>query len=187
MKFDVRDINKSNLDIRDIKQQSKADGTFVDTDVTVTESRMWGTSRSSYQDMGPAKIIVRHSDNVSDEKRGDRSRKIECVFVENHLGERRLLNTKNLHVARAMARHVSDGGNVDDELGCNIMEMGKEMAAMAHFVREAKRRQFEDAETDEMAKSAVERYGELKNKLKHLGGRTNKTTYQHTMSKKILT
>jgi hypothetical protein len=180
MKFDVRDINKSNLDIRDIKQQSKADGTFVDTDVTaaVTESRMWGTSRSSYQDMGPAKIIVRHSDNVSDEKRGDRSRKIDSVFVENHLGERRLLNTKNLHVARAMARHVSEGGNVDDELGCGIMEMGKEMGAMAHFVREAKRRQFEDAETDEMAKSAVERYGELKNKLKHLGGRRGYSSYK---------
>ena len=178
MKFDVRDINKSNLDIRDIKQQSKADSTYTDQDVKVTESRMWGTSRSSYQDMGPARIIVRHNDNVSDEKRGDRSRKIESVFVENHLGERRLLDTKNLHVARAMARHCSEGGNVDDEIGCSIMEMGKEMASMVHFVREAKRRQFEDAETGEMAKSAIDRYGELKNKLRHLGGRRGYSSYK---------
>ena len=178
MKFDVRDINKSNLDIRDIKQQSKADSTYTDQDVKVTESRMWGTSRSSYQDMGPARIIVRHNDNVSDEKRGDRSRKIESVFVENQVGERRLLDTKNLHVARAMARHCSEGGNVDDEVGCSIMEMGKEMASMVHFVREAKRRQFEDAETGEMAKSAIERYGELKNKLRHLGGRRGYSSYK---------
>lgn len=178
MKFDVRDINKSNLDIRDIKQQSKADGTYGNHEVNVTESRMWGTTRSSYQEMGPARIIVRHSDNVSDEKRGDRSRKIESVFIENHVGERRILDTKNLHVARAMARHVSEGGTVDDELGCGIMEMGKEMGAMAHFVREAKRRQFEDTETDEMAKSAVERYGELKNKLRHLGGRRGYGNYK---------
>jgi hypothetical protein len=178
--FDARDINKSNLDLRDLKQQSKSNSTFTDKDVTmgVTESRMWGTSRSSYQDMGPAKIIVRHSDNVSDDKRGDRSRKIESVFIENEVGERRLLDTKNLHVARAMARHCSCGGAVDDELGENIMEMGREMRAMAHFVREAKRRQFEDAETDNMAKAAVRHYGELKNKLRHLGGRRGYESYR---------
>ena len=181
LSFDVRDINKSNLDLRDLKQQSKADSTFVDSDVTtnsVTESRMWGTSRSSYQDMGPARIIVRHSDNVSDDKRGDRSRKIECVFVENELGERRLLDTKNLHVARAMARHCAEGGSVDDEIGGSIMEMGKEMRSLAHFVREAKRRQFEDAETDSMAKAAVSRYGQLKDQLRHLGGRRGYDTYK---------
>ena len=178
LKFDVRDINKSNLDLRDIQQQSKADSTFTDKDVTVTESKMWGTTRSSYQECGPARIIVRHSDNVDEEKRGARTRKIESIFIENIIGERRLLDTKSLTVARAMGRHVSEGGSVDDELGCGIMEMGKEMAAMAHFVREAKRRQFEDAETGEMAKSAVERYGELKNQLKHLGGRRGYGSYK---------
>ncbi len=178
LSFDVRDINKSNLDLRDLKQQSRSDSTYTDSDVTMTESRMWGTSRSSYQEMGPAKIIVRHSDNVSDEKRGDRSRKIESVFIENSLGERRLLNTKNLHAARAMARHVSEGGNVDDDIGCSILEMAQEMGAMAHFVREAKRRQFEDSETGQMANAAVARYAELKNQLKHLGGRRGYSSYK---------
>ena len=178
LKFDVRDINKSNLDLRDIQQQSKADGTFQNSDVTVTESRMWGTTRSSYQECGPARIIVRHSDNVDEEKRGARSRKIESIFIENMIGERRLLDTKNLHAARAMARHVSEGGAVDDDLGCGIMEMAREMSAMAHFVREAKRRQFEDAETGEMAKSAVERYGQLKDQLRHLGGRRGYSSYK---------
>lgn len=178
LNFDVRDINKSNLDLRDIKQQSKSDSTFTNDEVTVTESRMWGTTRSSYQEMGPVRIIVRHNDNVSDDKRGDRSRKIESVFVENEIGERRLLDTKNLHVARAMARHCSEGGQVDDDIGKSIMEMGSEMRAMAHFVREAKRRQFEDVETSQMAQAAIHRYGQLKNKLRHLGGRRGYDSYK---------
>ena len=176
--FDARDINKSNLDLRDIKQQSKADSTFTQQDVAVTESRMWGTTRSSYQEMGPTRIIVRHSTNVDEEVRGARSRHIESVFIENSLGERRLLDTKNLHAARAMARHVSEGGNVDDEIGSSIMEMAREMSSMAHFVREAKRRQFEDSETSAMANAAVHRYGELKNKLRHLGGRRGYSSYK---------
>jgi len=155
--FDARDITKSNLDLRDLKQQSKADATFTDKDVTMNESRMWGTSRSSYQECGPAKIIVRHSANISDDIHGARSRNIESVFIENSLGERRLLDFKNLHGARAMARHVSEAGSIDDEIGQSITEMVHEMNAMAHFVREAKRRQFEDAETDMMAKSAIRR------------------------------
>jgi hypothetical protein len=51
---------------------------------------------------------------------------------------------------------------------------------MAHFVREAKRRQFEDAETSDMASSAVKHYSELKNKLKHLGGRRGYEHYKET-------
>ncbi len=178
LSFDVRDINKSNLDLRDLKQQSKADSTFTDKDVTMTESRMWGTSRSSYQEMGPAKIIVRHSANINDDVHGARSRNIESVFIENHLGERRLLDFKNLHGARAMARHVSEGGSIDDEFGNHITEIVHEMNSMAHFVREAKRRQFEDTETDQMAKAAVGRYGELKNRLRHLGGRRGYDSYK---------
>ena len=55
-----------------------------------------------------------------------------------------------------------------------------EMNAMAHFVREAKRRQFEDKETDAMAKAAVQHYSELKNKLRHLGGRRGYHHYKET-------
>lgn len=180
--FDARDINKSNLDLRDLKQQSKADSTFDKSDVTMNESRMWGTTRSSYQECGPAKIIVRHSANISDDIHGARSRNIESVFIENHLGERRLLDFKNLHGARAMARHVSEGGSVDDDIGNSITEMVHEMGSMAHFVREAKRRQFEDTETDLMAKSAIRRYGELRSRLKHLGGKRGYDSYKEGYS-----
>jgi hypothetical protein len=50
--FDTRDINKSNLEIKDIKQQAKTDDKFTTQDIAVTESRLYGTSRNSYADMG---------------------------------------------------------------------------------------------------------------------------------------
>lgn len=168
--FDTRDITKSNLQLKDIRQQSKSDSTLGMDDIKVTESRMHGTRRSSYQECGPVRIIVRHSDNVDEEKRGARSRNIESVFVETHLGERFLLPFKNLHGARAMAQHCSQGGRLEDELGECITGMVSEMGDMAHFVRNVKRREFEDRETADMAQAAVNHYNELKNRLRHIGG-----------------
>jgi hypothetical protein len=178
--FDTRDIARSNLQLKDVKQQSKADSALTTDEIQVAESRMYGSTRSSYQECGPTKIIVRHSKNVDEEVHGARSRNIESVFIETHQGERRLLPFKNLHGARAMARHMSEGGMMEDELGESICSMVGEMNAMAHFVREAKRRQFEDKETDAMAKAAVHHYSELKNKLKHLGGRRGYNHYKET-------
>lgn len=180
LSFDTRDITKSNLQLRDIKQQAKADATFDKDEVALGESRMYGTTRSSYEEHGPTKIIVRHSKNVDETKRGARGRNIDAVFVETHLGERFLLPFKNLHGARAMAQHMSQGGRMDDELGEGICGMVGEMNSMAHFVREAKRRQFEDSETDAMAKSAVRRYEELKKHLHHIGGRRGYDHYKET-------
>jgi hypothetical protein len=180
LSFDTRDITKSNLQVKDVKQQSKADSKLStdDLDINVNESRMFGTSRSSYQDCGPIKIVVRHNDHVDAEKRGARTRNIESVFVETHMGERFLLPFKNLHGARAMAQHCSQGGKIHDELGEGITHMVTEMEAMKHFVRGAKRRQFEDAETGEMAQAAINHYNQLKNKLRHIGGRRGYGDYQ---------
>lgn len=180
LSFDTRDITKSNLQIKDVKQQARADSTLGmdDLDINVNESRMFGTSRSSYQECGPVRIIVRHSDNVDPEKRGARTRNVESVFVETHQGERFLLPFKNLHGARAMAQHCSQGGRVNDELGEGITHMVTEMEAMKHFVHGAKRRQFEDADTSEMAHSAINHFNELKNRLRHIGGRRGYGDYK---------
>lgn len=177
LSFDVRDITKSNLDLKDIKQQSKSDSVNDVNDIQVTESRLWGTTRSSYQECGPVRLIVRHSDNVDETKRGARTRHIEAIFLETQLGERRLLPHNNLTYARAMAQHCSNGGVIEDEIGESITNMCAEMANMAHFVRQAKRREFEDRETADMAQSAVRRYGELRNRLHTISGRRGYRDY----------
>lgn len=177
--FDVRDIGRSGLKNRDLKQQTKAAGTLDTDDMQMLESRLFGTSRSSYQDFGPVRIIVRHHGNVDDTKRGDRSRHIEALLIQTPQGERRLLPFKNLSGARALAQHYSQGGNLEDEIGKHICGMCNEMASMAHFVRSTKKRleHFEDRETGEMAKSAINRYTELKNKLKAMSSKHGYTSF----------
>lgn len=178
--FDTRDITKSSLQIKDVKQQAKADDTLSTDEMNVTESKMFGTSRSSYQECGPVRIIVRHQGEVNPEVRGARSRHIDNIFLETHLGERFLCPSKNLHVARALAQHLSQGGSMQDEMGKKVILIGEEMDAMRHFVREVKRRQFEDRETDDMARAAVRRYGELKDNLRHLAGRRGYDAYKQS-------
>ena len=175
--FDTRDITKSNLEIKDVKQQAKSDDSLGTEEMNVTEGKMFGTRRSSYQECGPVRIIVRHSGEVDEAVRGARSRHIESIFLETHLGERFLCPIKSLHIARALAQHLSQGGDMADEVGGRIQLIGEEMDAMRHFVREVKRRQFEDTETDDMARAAVRRYDELKSQLKHLAGRRGYADY----------
>lgn len=172
MTFDTRDISRSNLKISDVKQQSKADGTFRADEISVSESviseGMYGSRLNSYEDRGPVTIRVKHSDYIDPDKRGSRARKIESIFLETHNGERFLLDYNNLHYARAQARHVSEGGMLHDEVGQHITGVMKEMAAMKHFISGASRRQFEDRETSSMVESAIKHYESQKNLLKKL-------------------
>jgi hypothetical protein len=178
--FDTRDINKSNLDLKDVKQQAKADDTFTSNDVTVTESRLYGTPGrpyNSFADKGNTKILIRHADKVNDEVRGSRARKIQEIFLETERGERFLLNHTNLHGAYAMAEHLNHGGTMHDEIAEHIDGIVKEMSDMRHFVRSTKHRQFEDQETADMTKSAVHHYDELKRKLRQMRGARGYRSY----------
>ncbi|HET8688776.1 MAG TPA: hypothetical protein VFM18_19335 [Methanosarcina sp.] len=169
--FDARDINKSNLELQDVKQQAKADDTFDVSDMPVTESRLYGTSMQSYAECDNTRLRIIHHSQVSDEKRGDRARKIKEIFIETSKGERFLLPHTNLHGARAMARHVNEGGTMYDEIGESINKMVREMSSMRHFVRATKNRQFEDVETSDMARAAIDHYMDLRKNLQHLSNK----------------
>jgi hypothetical protein len=166
--FDTRDINKSSLELKDIKQQSKSDDTYKSSDVAVTESKLYGSSHRSYSDMGGTRLRIHHEGMVNDDVHGDRTRHIKEIFIETSRGERFLLPFTNLHGARAMARHVNEGGAIQDEIGESICRMVKEMSAMRHFVRATKHRQFEDQETADMTQSAINHYEAVKQMLRNL-------------------
>jgi hypothetical protein len=178
--FDTRDINKSNLDLKDIKQQAKVDDVSTTKDVPMTESKLYGTSRNSYADMDQCRLLIKHEGLVSDEKRGDRTRKIKEIFIETPIGERLLVPFKNLHGARAMCRHINEGGTTHDDMAEYIINIVKEMSAMRHFVRATKNRQFEDAETAEMSQAAIQHYSELKSTLKHLHSKHHYDEFMET-------
>ena len=141
----------------------------------VVESKLYGSSRHSYADMDECRLLIKHDGAVNDDVHGSRSRRIKDIFIETPIGERLHVPFKNLHGARAMCRHVGAGGQMHDEIGECITNMVKEMSSMSHFVRSTKNRQFEDAETSDMARAATQHYMGLKNTLRHLA---NKKHYQ---------
>lgn len=168
--FDTRDISRSNLTLRDLKQVSKATSAYTANEVPVIESRMHGSSRISIQEFGPVRLIVRHSEAVNEEVPGARSRKIDSMFIETDLGERFRMPFKKLSAGRAMAEHLSHGGYIHDDAGKHIIGMVEEMSNLAFFVRNTKHRMFEDTETQQMVEAAIERYQTLRTDLKRMSG-----------------
>lgn len=178
LSFDTRDIAKSNLQIKDVKQQSKADSTVNSADLNVTESRMYGSTRHSFVECGVStRLRIAHDGHINPEVLGSRSRHIKNIFVETSAGERFLLPFKNLHGARAIGQVIDQGGSLHDERGQHICELVNEMSALSHFVRSTKHRQFEDAETDEMTQAAVHRYDQIKRTLRQMRGARGTRSY----------
>ena len=183
--FDTRDINRSNLDLKDIRQQAGSDATFNKDELAISEGRLYGhgnNKRMSFGDVGTHKIIIKHRDQINPEKRGDRARQIEHVFIETPVGERFLLDHTNLHGARATANHLRHGGRFGDEGSELINEMVREMASMKHFVRAMRNRTFEDTETTGMVEAAMHRYSEVKENLKKFQGRRGQELLMNMMA-----
>jgi len=174
LSFEPRDITRGTLKHRDIEQQSKADSTYSKDEV-IGEGRMYGTSRSSYENDGDVRLIVRHSDRVDPEQRGSRSRKIRAMYLETVEGERLKLPYNSLRYGRAMARHVSEGGSLADDFGQYITSIAEECSKLRPFKSSVRSRTFEDADTQAMVEAAFEYHGLLSNTLKRMGGRKGYT------------
>lgn len=111
MLFNVRKYGKT-LEPKDFAFKALP----VTEDVENVMESMWGSTKTSYQRIGNTRLIIRHSDRISEEVRGARSRKIHSIFVETADGERFKFPVPNLHGARAYASHLSSGGSHQDEL-----------------------------------------------------------------------
>jgi hypothetical protein len=177
--FDIRDISRSNLTPRDLEQTVKQKM----SQNQVREGIEWsGTTRTSVQNFGPTRLIVRHSEAVDQTRPGSRSRKVESIFVETDQGERFRMPFNKLSLGRAMAQHLAHGGRIYDQAGENIVGMAEEMSNLAFFVRTTRNRQFEDRETQSMVETAVERYRGLKTQLERLGRTRNYQDWAESFS-----
>ena len=128
LSFDTRDITKSNLEKRDYEYLKK------EKDMEpVSESNMFGTNKTSFQQIGDAKLILKHSTIVNPEVPGARSQKIESIFIESPAGERFKFPYKHLNGARAMTRHVAEGGNPYDNFGKFIVGLSEELNKLRKF------------------------------------------------------
>jgi hypothetical protein len=143
------------------------------TMAAVTEGTLlegyYGTKKTSYSDQPQkTKLVIKHSRALGEGEQ--RFRNIESVFVETAEGERFKMPFVNLSGAKAMARHVAEGGNPYDAFGQHIAGMISEMSTLSRFVRAARNRTFA-GDAQALAEQAVEHYRALKQKVKKIIGR----------------
>jgi hypothetical protein len=147
LRFDVRDITKNNLTKQDYENLADTNKT-VNTDemqeelnritklagVEVKEG-LTGTAKRSYENLNKTKLIIRHKGKVDETVPGARSRQIQSLYIENEDGERFKYPLTHLAGARAMMRHVSNGGRPHDEFGEHIVSTSEDIAKLNSFSR----------------------------------------------------
>ena len=131
LRFDTRDITKSNLNKDDFQYLASTGS----KEQNMSENKMFGSSRTSYRPLEKTRRIIRHSRPVDETQRGSRSRNIQALFVENADGERFKYPFIHLAGAKAMQRHVANGGRPHDECGRAIIKMSEEIAQLNAFQR----------------------------------------------------
>jgi hypothetical protein len=129
MSFDTRDIEKTNLEKRDYEYMSKKNN----GEGNMSESKLYGTSKTSYQQLENAKLIVKHSAPVNFENPAGRAQRIESIYIENAQGERFKYPFKHLNGARALAQHVGHGGTPYDAIGEHVIGLSEELSKLRMF------------------------------------------------------
>ena len=130
---------------------------------------MAGSSKTSYQPLDNVKIIVKHAKPVNEEVRGARSRNISKIFIQK--GEERFaFPSKNLSGARAMARHVHNGGTMHDAVGESIVKMCNDLSTLKEFVRYVQFNNLVTESNSQFVTLAFENIEEIKKTFKKLSG-----------------
>ena len=150
LRFDVRDITKNNLTKQDYENLADTNKT-VNTDGMSEEltritklagvekapvaEGLSGTSKSSFENLDKTKLIIRHKGKVDETVPGARTRQIQSLYIENEDGERFKYPLTHLAGARAMTRHVANGGRPHDEFGQHIIQTSEDIAKLNSFSR----------------------------------------------------
>jgi len=162
LNFDTRDITKTNLDKRDYEYLAQENG-----DTKMSESKLWGTSKTSFQDMGEAKIIVKHSQPVNYNIPAGRTMHIDSIYIENAAGERFRYPHRHLNGARAMATHVANGGTVYDAIGTHISGLSEELSKLRQFKNYTQRNGLQEALSD-VSELVLSRISDIKEQISKL-------------------
>jgi len=160
MAFDARDIAKSNLDKRDYK--------YLAMKENVQESNMYGTTKSSYENLDKTRLIIRHKKEINAEQTGARARNIQTLFIENDSGERFKYPYNHLAGARAMTRHVANGGLPHDDFGRHIIETSGNIAKLTAFKRYVQNKDFMNQTSNDIIEGSSVELENLRTHIKRL-------------------
>ena len=161
--FDTRDIVKSNLEKRDYKFLSNKTG-----ETNMSESKLFGTSMTSYQNLGNAKLIVKHSAPVNFENPAGRAQRIESIYVENVEGERFKYPYRHLNGARALAQHIGHGGTPYDGIGQHITGLSEELGKLRMFKQYVERNDMVSEAMGNINSKVMERIDAVKKEIHSL-------------------
>jgi hypothetical protein len=145
LRFDVRDITKNNLTKQDYENLADTNKTVNTDEMSEELSRitklagisegLTGTAKSSFENLDKTKLIIRHKGKVDETVPGARTRQIQSLYIENEDGERFKYPLTHLAGARAMTRHVANGGRPHDEFGQHIISTSEDIAKLNSFSR----------------------------------------------------
>jgi hypothetical protein len=131
--------------------------------------------KASYNDSVPnVKIKIQHSRAI--EEGEQRYRNIARIYLENQNGERFLLNTRKPGIARVYARHIAEGGKVNDDRWMHVDSLVEEYTKMAGFVRATRNGQFNES-TQELVTEGLNHYASLRETLHKLSGKKGYNKY----------
>jgi len=138
-----------------------------------------GTSKSSYnENKDKTRLIIRHSKKIGE---GDqRFRNISSIFIENKQGERFKVPFNNIAGARAMARHVAEGGTPYDIFGAHITETVNNINTITKFLRV---RNLEESSVNNKIVEVCKHYKKkFKENIKQISGMRSYKQYQESWS-----
>ena len=159
LNFDIQNIGKSNLDKRDYQFQAKH------KELAIMENKMFGTGRISYQSLGEARLIIKHSQPINPEVAAGRTRHIKSIHIENAEGERFKYPYKHLHGARALAEHIKHGGTPYDAIGKHITNLSEELAQLRKFKQYVGNKQQVSESMGGITDKVIERISEVKKQV----------------------
>lgn len=168
LNFDVQNIGKSNMDKRDYEFQAKRKEEPVMPQEPVMESKMYGNARMSYQDLGEARLVVKHTQPVNFDLAAGRTMHIDSIYIENAQGERFRYPYKHLNGARALAEHIKAGGNPYDSIGKHICNLSEELASLRKFKGYVSRQEQISEAMGNVTDRVIERIEEIKETIQKL-------------------
>lgn len=142
--------------------------------LNVSEARMsklYGSIKTSYQNIGEVRVLIRHGAAIDEEVRGSRSRNIKAIFFENN-GERVRFPSNLLIGARAMASHMDKGGVMGDDVGSYIIEQCENYAKLVGFVRYIRSNKLINEDSEDVFNVVKENIFSIRNDFKKLTGST---------------
>ena len=175
LRFDTRDITKTNLDKNDFQHLAATQGPKEEPEMTTMNESRWSeksSRKTSRAVQGKTEVIVRHESAVDETYAGARSQRknIKAIFIQNSDGERWKCPLNYPALGFAMAQHVDHGGVPHDPAGKAIIDMSEQIYKLNDFHRKINSSTL-NLDAHSITERAMAHLAELKNRMGMLSKR----------------